>query len=244
MVAECCRLGFSSHQPPLTGDHESLLQGIIDTVVKIWINLDPPGFFDCPYMRHSVLTSPLVCAVLRDLPVVILMLFESAFSSRTDQSTLSTQLLKLTDLDTQEGMMLNNESLKETEEELVDMDDLQQRYNRLTDILEKNAAFMGQLATTPHSLLSSCRLLILRHFHFSNKKRQVYIQRLSLPVPLKNYLEFSDFCHPDYGQQVTLPPPSLQDDDSLSEERSSDDTDDDDFSSEEMSSGNTDDDEY
>ncbi|KAL8570762.1 hypothetical protein ACOMHN_006912 [Nucella lapillus] len=34
MVAECCRLGFSFHQPPLTGgDQDSLLQNIIYTVV-------------------------------------------------------------------------------------------------------------------------------------------------------------------------------------------------------------------
>ncbi|KAL8572807.1 hypothetical protein ACOMHN_024983 [Nucella lapillus] len=230
MVAECCRLGFSSHQPPLTGDHESLLHDISDTVVKIGRNSLQPRFVDCHYMRHSMLTSPLVCAVLRDLPAVILMLFESASSSRTDLSTLSTQLLKLTDLDTQEGRTVHSEVLEKDFLDLVFKDYKVLSYARLTDILEKNTALMRKLTVTPHSLLSSCRLLILRHFHFSNKKRQVYIQRLPLPVPLKNYLEFSDFCDPDYGQHVTLALPSIQDDDwFFSEQTSSDETDDDGF---------------
>ncbi|KAL8615249.1 hypothetical protein ACOMHN_050290 [Nucella lapillus] len=234
MVAECCRLGFSFHQPPLTGDHESLLRGIVVAVVEMWNWFRLFKYLECRYMRHSVLTSPLVCAVLRDLPVVILMLFESGSSSRAELSTLSTLLLKLTDLSTQEGWTLYDKVLKSIPERWEDTDDQLQRYAKLIDIMEKNTAFMMKLAATPRTLLSSCRLLVLRHFHFSNKKRLGYIQRLPLLPKFKNYLEFSDFCDPDYGQHVELPLPTPQGGKSTSEQTSSDDTDD--FFSESASS--------
>ncbi|KAL8570160.1 hypothetical protein ACOMHN_030957 [Nucella lapillus] len=93
---------------------------------------------------------------------------------------------------------------------------------------------MGQLATAPRTLLTSCRLLILRRFHFSNKRRHDYIQRLPLLVKFRNYLEFSDFCAPDYGQHFGLQSP--QGDTCLPKQMSPDDSDDDDFDDDEFSS--------
>ncbi|KAL8564121.1 hypothetical protein ACOMHN_035726 [Nucella lapillus] len=234
MVAECCRLGFSSHQPPLTGDHASLLQGIMNCVRMMWYpnsvfltHRRPFRYFNCYVMQHSAITSPLVCAVMRDLPAVILMLYESGCSSRTELVALATWLVKLTSLNTKEGRTFYHQVLQRIEywrdpSTVLCGYFFEHYYSRLLRFIDKNTAFMIQLATTPRTLLSSCRLQILRHFHFRDKKRQKRLQRLPLMVPLKNYLEFSDFCHPDYGQHVALPLQSPRSDDS------SDDTDDDD----------------
>ncbi|KAL8570761.1 hypothetical protein ACOMHN_006911 [Nucella lapillus] len=209
-------------------------------------------------MWRTVLASPLVCAVLRDLPVAILMLFESGCSSRTDLCTLSTQLLKLTDLNTPEGRRLRDEVLQQREwlqrmSVECSEDHYQQRYSTLTRIIKKNTAFLRQLVTTPRTLLSSCRLLILRYFHFRDKKRQRRLQH-QLSVPLKNYLEFSDFCHPDYGQHLALSFHSSQGhdlscdrlifDDTGHDDSSSVNTSDEEFSSEQRSEEFSSDDEF
>eukprot|EP00745_Piridium_sociabile_P044608 TRINITY_DN9426_c0_g1_i7.p1 TRINITY_DN9426_c0_g1~~TRINITY_DN9426_c0_g1_i7.p1 ORF type:complete len:331 (+),score=89.41 TRINITY_DN9426_c0_g1_i7:110-994(+) len=213
MVAECSRLGFSSHQPSVNGPQESLLHDIIRTVVDMWRYTSK--YFDCRYMQQdSAITSPLVCAVLRDSPVLVHMLYESASCSRTEVVTLYTQLPRLTDVTTEEGSRLQEEVQRMVQSRPARRKLYQQHYRRLTDSIEKHTALLRELDTTPRTLRSSCRLRILQHFHFSNKIRLLFLGALPLSESVKDYLEFSDLRDPNYGKHLRLPSEDTQDDDS------------------------------
>ncbi|KAL8570161.1 hypothetical protein ACOMHN_030957 [Nucella lapillus] len=170
MVAECCRLGFSSHQPSLPGAHETLFPSITRAVTMMWGVLALPGYFNCDYARRSGITSPLVCAVLRDLPVVILMLFESGSISHIELSTLSKQLLKLTYLSTQEGRAFFQEVFKPTPWCRLHTDDLLQRYTGLMSILEKNTAFNGAAGHSTSHVTDFLSSADLTSFPFQQQK--------------------------------------------------------------------------
>ena len=92
MVAECVRLGFSTHQLQLTG----VLKNLMDVVQHVLL-------YDTSYRRC---TSPLLSAVLRGLPVVTRMLYESGSCSYKELLCLYTDLPKLVNPETEEGKSL------------------------------------------------------------------------------------------------------------------------------------------
>ncbi|XP_076451165.1 uncharacterized protein LOC143287036 [Babylonia areolata] len=217
-VAECCKLGFSSHQPSVTGPQESVLKDITRTVFN-WC-LFPGDRWLRFEIRCGRITSPLVYAVLRDSPVLVRMLCESGACSSTELRTLCTQLPRLTDRNTEEGRVLYEEvrtwgsinrsvadnllqgynRLLSIIEKQSDADKLLQGYNRLPSIIEKQTALMREVVSTPRTLQSSCRLMISHRFHYSDKRRRPHLGLLPIPEPLKNYVEYSDLCDPDYGK--------------------------------------------
>ncbi|XP_076453711.1 uncharacterized protein LOC143288923 [Babylonia areolata] len=206
-VAECSKLGFSSHQPSVTGAQESLLEDVTRTLLKMWKNYRPSKYLFADDMKQSAIISPLVCAVLRGSPVLVRMLCESGSCTTTELMTLCTQLPRLTDPETEEGRRLHEEVHRPAEDLHVVTDDAQENdclrhYSTLTQIIEKNTPLLREVVSTPRALLSSCRLLIAHRFHYSDKRRHRHLDLLPLPVPLKNYLEFSDLCDPDYKKNV------------------------------------------
>jgi hypothetical protein len=180
MVAECIRLGFITHQPALTQQCKvDIATGLKEFIVA----------------GKSIITSPILLAVVRGLHVVANMLYESGACSPAELYEMYGQLLELEDPDTDTGRKL----FKETEGEFL-------QYNTMLNI----GAFLSSLkkmVSTPRSLESTCRLVISRCLTV-RRRRERAVHQLSLParsatgelypekLPLteatKNYLLFSD----------------------------------------------------
>ncbi|KAL8591492.1 hypothetical protein ACOMHN_000507 [Nucella lapillus] len=205
MVAECCRLGFSSLQPLATSLQTSLYHVVFRTVMEIMTAGGNANFLHLVptyCMRKTGVASPFVCAVLLDLPAVAVMLFESGSSSYAELFTVCPLLINMLDPCTDEGRKVR----KEVQELMGDGGGGDERreknFTKVMQILQKYSAFLRRVALTPRSLVSSCRLLISRRFQ--DKRRHQHICRLPVPDAMKKYLEFLDFLDPDFGRHVEL----------------------------------------
>ena len=76
-------------------------------------------------------------------------------------------------------------------------------YSRLTYSTGQFTALLRKLLSTPRSLKSCCRLVILQNIKVREHRRQKKLGYLFLPWPLTYYLEFSDLCDPAYGYRRT-----------------------------------------
>jgi hypothetical protein len=209
MVAECIRLGFSTHQPALT---QQSPESIFPCLEKFTANND------------SVITSPLLMAVVSGLYVVAHMLVESGSCSPRELLQLYEQLLELSDSDTDRGRKLLTSCRWPMES--------QKRYVEVTKNITTFLPYLKEMVSTPRSLVSTCRLVISRCLTV-RRRRERAVRQLTLPVrsttgqqipetlmpnklPLpegvKNYLLFSDLTDPDYAWYLygrlpgTLPP--------------------------------------
>ena len=172
MVTECIKLGFSTHQP-----------GITDTA-----------------QGDSRLVSPVLLSVMRGLPVVTEMLYESGACSYKELFMLHIQLPEMTDYDKQPRNQPWGNDLEWEMFEIrrgLDVFGVRKR-NRV----RKAARFLMRVCTTPRSLKSTCRLVISHCISVHDKRRGWDIMGLpTLDTDMVNYVMFSDITDPDYGQK-------------------------------------------
>jgi hypothetical protein len=208
MVAECIRLGFSTHQPALTQQEED-----IATRLSVFIAYE-----------YNITTLPLLLAVVGGLHVVAHMLYESGSCSPTELLHLYQQLLDLSDPDTDSGRRL----LESTCDFLkccaggqqINPTERPQRYGELNKNIKICLPYLKEMVRTPRSLKSTCRLAISRCLTVRCRRERAVLQ-LTLPVrtptgeldtdnvvpkelelDIKNYLLFSDLTDPDYAHHL------------------------------------------
>ena len=175
MVAECVTLGLCALQPRITDtEHER---------------------------RGGWWLSPLVLAVMRGLPVVTKMLYESGSCSNTELFRLQAQLVEVVYAEPSEDpslrwMFLNIIYSWEFEDSV--------RKPVARSAVLSSARYVLEVSATPRSLQSACRLVISRCVNVRRQRHRdgVYAQLL-LPPSLKNYVMFSDLTDPGYGQHET-----------------------------------------
>ena len=151
MVAECIRLGFSTHQPQITDA----------------FCCEPDGI----QSRHNVcieLVSPFAYCLLHELTIMREMLYESGACSYKELFRLYTDIS-------------NGKSFCIT----------------ATDL-----AHLKEMATTPRSLKSTCRILISSSLNVRGKRHKDVHQLPCLSGDMKAYVMFSDLVHPDFGAQI------------------------------------------
>ncbi|XP_070176384.1 uncharacterized protein [Littorina saxatilis] len=183
MVAECIELGFSAHQPHITDTAERGRWFWIPPITEI----------------EDLLKCPVVLAVMRGLPVVTRMLYESGACSNKQLFLLKSQLVKLTDFTKTEGQDFHKAFSDDWN--CVYHLPLQNEYPLETASIQWSVDFLRQVSSTPRSLVSTCRLVISRCLTLS-KTRRGDIADLRLSPLLKRYLRFSDLADPDYGKAV------------------------------------------
>ncbi|KAL8568624.1 hypothetical protein ACOMHN_063696 [Nucella lapillus] len=186
MVAQCVRLGFSSHQPSLTRFQERIVDNFI---------YDISPFYRWKY--GYAISSPFLLALIRARLPLARMLYESGACSRTELMALHAQLPHIADSSTEDGRKLHdayyNDMIRSEKSKTMDLHySLQQR-------LLHSLPLLTQLLGTVRSLKSSCRLVISRCLDVRGK-RPKDIQRLRLTPELTDYLLFSDLTDPNYGQ--------------------------------------------
>ncbi|XP_070200829.1 uncharacterized protein [Littorina saxatilis] len=178
MVAECIKLGFSVHQPHITR-----------VIEKYWSQSD----FSQTENRE-MLTCPLVLAVIRGLPVVTQMLYESGACSYRQLFLLTAHLDTLTlSCSSTEGSLGSKISWLWSHVYENDDDDCVSD----TVLKKKSVDYLQQMSSTPRSLVSTCRLVISRCLTLS-KTRHRDIAQLPLSPMLKNYLMFTDLTETDF----------------------------------------------
>ena len=173
MVAECIRLGLVSHQPLLT----ATLNDSVDAVLSA----------NGKWMGDN--TSPFLSAIMRDLPAVTRMLYESGSCSYRELFRLHEFLPKLTQSGTREERELRRGMLS------------RQLSSEITDIIQKSLPYLEKVATTPRSLTSTCRIAVSHSLNVCSKRHKD-IKQFPLPVSVRNYVIFSDLNNPDYGKNV------------------------------------------
>jgi hypothetical protein len=196
MVAECIRLGFSTHQPALTSQRPT---HTIEWLAEI--------------TRHRpIITSPLLLAVVLGLPVVAHMLYESGSCSPTELLLLYKQLLELSDPDTRSRKTLLESINRQAWGGDESLDVCRKRYDELINNIATFLPCLKKMVSTPRSLVSTCRLVILRclavHRRHERTVRHLTLPVRSptgeieseeaLPVDQKNYLLFSNLTDPQY----------------------------------------------
>ena len=188
LVAECIRLGFSTHQPFITdacyvvldegrkaramkaaprseeGDLETLYAGVPGVTREMMTQIQDRDLWD------SENFSPFHFALVRDMPVVRDMLYESGACSYKELFRLYT--------DVSEGSSFC--------------------YDATTDL-----PYLRKAATTPRSLRSACRLVISHCLDVRGKRHQD-VEDLDLEESLQNYVMFSDLADPDFGKDRLL----------------------------------------
>ena len=178
MVAECIKLGFCAYQPHIN-----------ETARRSKSFLRPRG------LRWS----PVLLSVLRGLPVVTRMLYESGSCSYKE-------LFRLAIFPWNRAHKLHQRLRYITQEAFP------ASYNISLDFLlkpdrksvEASARYMMKVCSTPRSLKSSCRLVISRCVTVRRQRhRDATYAQLPLTEELRNYVMFSDLTDPDYGQHET-----------------------------------------
>ena len=136
--------------------------------------------------------SPLVLAVLRGLPVVTRMLYESGSCSYSELLRLRTKLPQMI-----RGESWKGYSVRRIFPPRVTSSELKHR----SKSVKSSARYLMKVCTTPRSLKSSCRLVISRCVKVRRQRHRdaVYAQ-LPLSQEMRNYVMFSDLTDPDYGK--------------------------------------------
>jgi ankyrin repeat protein len=204
MVAQCIRLGLSTHQPALTRHPENILYFFTNI---IWYN-------------ESRISSPLLIAVVRRMNVVAHMLYESGSCSHAELLHMYGQLLELLDPNTDSGRQLLKSIYQSVRRRGVSQEDIafrQKRYKDLTENITTFLPYLKEMVSTPRSLVSSCRLVISHCLTIRRRRKravrqltlpirsatgELYKQKLPLPERIKNYLLFSDLTDPDYASEL------------------------------------------
>ncbi|XP_070175761.1 uncharacterized protein [Littorina saxatilis] len=186
MLAECIRLGLGTHQPSLTDLEEERVLSLPDHASSRW-----------NWHVGQKITSPFLCAALRELPVVMKMLYESGACSNRELFLLHKELSDVLEPGTEE---------QEEMEQQIDHNSL--LYSKFTHCVEDVALpYLDEVATTPRRLESACRLVI-SHCLTLRKTRQSDADQLPLSEKMKNFILFSDLTEPDYGKDTRWSPPT------------------------------------
>ncbi|XP_070186291.1 uncharacterized protein [Littorina saxatilis] len=69
---------------------------------------------------------------------------------------------------------------------------------------ELSLKYLREVATTPRTLKSKCRLVISRCLDVRSRRHRDVMLDLPLPWSMKNYVLFSDLTHPDYGKDEPM----------------------------------------
>ena len=203
-LAECIRLGLSTHQPCLT-DLERTLADDRHRGAGVVTDVDASrGQGDSENTDRLMMASPILMAVVHGFRVVTQMLYESGACVYRDLFTMQAQLHHMEDPDYKEHF---REQLRKFQKEIdwIEGDD-EYRYSLPADgvelfnppgkLINKCARYLLDVSSSPRSLKSTCRLVI-SHCLKPDPSRITDIQ---LPVydSLKRYLMFDDL--------VNLPP--------------------------------------
>ena len=203
-VAECIKFGFSTHQPSLT---ESVMDSDSDDTSDDDFDED---FYYCDYpvsrkrenYVKKLLSSPLLLAVMRGLPLVTQMLYESGACSHRELFTLRKLLF-----DPDEIALVS--VFYET---MTDIHDHPRKFpplrhdsaERVKTVAKKRrnrcARYVMEVSSSPRSLQSMCRHVV-SHSLKLHKNRVKDVNRLPLPPSMKHYVMFSDLTGPDCGRE-------------------------------------------
>ncbi|XP_070178172.1 uncharacterized protein [Littorina saxatilis] len=171
IVAECIKLGFGTYEPQIQRDSTSKTDK----------------------EKKNMLTSPLMMAVMRGLPVVTQMLYESGVCSNRQLFTATTHLATSTEIASSTGQIrMDFTELWRLVHGYDDSD-----CSSDTALVKKSADYLRQVSCTTRSLVSTCRLVISRCLTLS-KTRHRDIAQLPLLPEWKNYLMFTDLTDPAY----------------------------------------------
>jgi hypothetical protein len=168
MLAECIKLGFHTHQPKITDawcDPAAVLQRL-------------QGWEAC--------TCPMEFAIVRRMPAICVMLYESGACSNKQLFTLSRQM----------SLLQSSQYCPITFTDSVFTSTFKAGF------IEQ---FVKMVANTPRSLTSMCRLAISHAFNVRGK-RQKNMSRLyeDLPPREMNYIYFNDITDPAFGSDLNM----------------------------------------
>ncbi|KAL8599892.1 hypothetical protein ACOMHN_016237 [Nucella lapillus] len=183
MLAQCITLGFGAHQPALTRLHDRVVDDII-VQTGVWRYSEPEDY---------LVVSPFLLSLMHGLPAGSRMLHESGSCSNAELFQLQIQLPDLVNPLTKEGERLR----KVFHQRMIchGSADFMSQYYLLQWNLQTALPLLREVASTPRSLKSSCRLVISRCLDI-RRKRHKDIQRLPLIPELKDYLMFLDVTDP------------------------------------------------
>jgi hypothetical protein len=171
-VAECLRLGFSTHQHSLTDvymDGERLQYSLLLT------------FRYSDGWEKPVFTSPFLHAIVKGLPVVAQMLYESGSASNAELFKVYKTVLDSEDCSQQVAYWCEEDYVK--------------CFRRCKAFLPE----LEKMATTPRSLQSLSRQTI-SHCLDPRGRLQRAVEYLPVLSPqMKRYVMFEDLADPDYG---------------------------------------------
>jgi hypothetical protein len=132
----------------------------------------------------------MLLAVVWGIDLVANMLYESGSCSPTELFQMHEQLWEILNPDTDRGrtwLESINEHINDCFEEdscsgeWQDIEERQQRYDELTKNITTFLPCLKEMVGTPHSLKSTCRLVILRCLTV-RRRRERAVQQLTLPV--------------------------------------------------------------
>ena len=190
-VAECIRQGFSTHQPPLT-------DRVMVSLNEIYEEYCETDFTTACNNSVRLLSSPLLLAVMRGLPVVTRMLYESGACSNTQLFRLQPTLLQLTD--PWRNTELGEEFQRTVEDVYSHVRSAADRPQQADQVcVQQCVRYLVEVSASPRSLQSLCRHVI-SHCLTLRKRRAEDANRLPLQACMKRYVAFADLTDPDYGR--------------------------------------------
>ena len=177
VVAECIKLGFSTHQP------------IIDRA------FERPAYDYRDEDMSTHISSPMEYAIVHNLPVIAHMLYESGACSYRELFRLYNFLC-----DADFEMLRDSYGGFVVDLDFNDVDDYETTI--IQQNIEESLPYLQRVASTPRSLVSMCRHVI-SHCLNVHGKRHIDVHTLPLPDCLKDYVMFTDLTDPDYGKDIT-----------------------------------------
>ena len=193
-VAACIRHGFSTHQPRLTARY--MMADHDDSVV-----CDATGLVTAHNTTSTnirLLSSPLLLAVMRGLPVVTRMLYESGACSNTQLFRLQPTLQLL--LEPWRNTELGEEFPRTVEDVYRHVRSDADRPQRADQVcVQQCVRYLMEVSASPRSLQCLCRHVI-SHCLRLHKRRAEDANQLPLQACMKRYVAFADLTDPDYGR--------------------------------------------
>ena len=186
MVAECIRLGFSTHQPQISdgggwavdrvgGDGlQKKVQAELESpfahyaVLEVTATSYEENGVQRRHKKYSELVSPFEYCLVHELTTIMDMLYESGACSYKELFRLYTDISK--------GKSFCHGA--------VDLTHLK------------------RTATTPRSLQSTCRIFISHSLNVRGKRHRDVQNLPVLSEAMKAYVMFSDLLHPDFGTET------------------------------------------
>ena len=151
--------------------------------------------------RDSMMSSPTLLAVMRGLPLVTQMLYESGACSYRELFRLQPCLRDLLHADPAKTVELEAEFYNTMSRVYENDPDGEPDYMDVdTERVQVCARYLQEVSLHPHSLKSTCRRVISRCLKLHDK-REEDVGQLPLEPAMRRYVMFSDLTHPDFGLQ-------------------------------------------